>query len=218
MADPITIVLADDHPIVREGLAAVLANDPRFRVIGECSDGLEVAGHVASLQPDVLVLDISMPGMNGLDICRQVRRRTPRTAVLFLSMHGDEQMILRGLDQGAAGYVVKGTATSHLAEAIDTVAHGGRYLSPGIPPDILQRRARGERDPYEQLTARERQVLQLIAEGKGLHEIADALGMASKTVNTHRYNLMKKLDVHSQTALVKYAFQRGLVAAEPPVP
>jgi len=215
---PIRVFLSDDHPIVRRGLVCLLGRDARFCVVGDSGEGLDTVRQVTDLKPDVLVLDISMPGLNGLDVCREVRRKAPNTAVLVLSMHDNEQIVLRALEQGASGYLMKGTSTRHLREALGVVAGGGTYLGPGLPPDLLHRRVPGRKDPYDRLTSRERQVIQLIAQGLALQEIANRLGMAPKTVNTHRYNLMRKLGIHSQTALVRFVYERRLTVGVPSTP
>jgi DNA-binding NarL/FixJ family response regulator len=195
--------------MVREALAGLIEREPDFSVVGQCGDGLEVQAHIDDLVPDVAVLDITMPGLNGLDICRQLSRKHTQTAVLILSMHDDEQFIAKALRYGASGYLVKDSAANQLIEALRRVAAGELYLGPGIHPQVLQR-VSGD-DPYETLTTRERQVLQLIAEGKTNREIADSLELAIKTVDTHRTRLMKKLNIHDRTELVKYALRRGIV-------
>ena len=210
----IRVFLADDHEMVREGLAALLAKDGRFRVVGQCGHGLEVLPMVLETSPDVLILDITMPGLNGLDVCRDVVRKAKNTAVLILSMHDNEQFVARALEHGASGYLLKESAAAQLVEAVAAVARGDLYLGPGISRNILQRLSSGEKDPYERLTTRERQVLQLIAEGKTSRAIACELGVAVKTADTHRMRLMRKLDIHNKTSLVKFALRKGLVTLQ----
>ncbi len=208
----ITVYLADDHVMVREGLASLLAQDADLRVVGQCGEGLKVVEEVLDLQPDVLVLDIMMPGLNGLDICRELGRKIKSTAILILTMYDDEQFIARALDYGASGYLLKEAAGEQLAAAIRAVARGELYLGPGIPKTAMNRMGQGDR--YERLTTRERQVLQLIAEGRTNRQIAEALDLAVKTVDTHRSHLMRKLGIHDQTTLVKFAIRRGIVTVE----
>jgi len=208
----VTIYLADDHAMVREGLASLLSRDNgRFSIVGQSGDGLSVLGDVKRLNPDVVVLDITMPGLNGLDVCRDIVKRCPDTQVLILSMHSDSQFIARAIEYGAKGYLLKESATTQLHEAVSAVAAGVLYLGPGIPEDILDQISESHDDPYERLTSRERQVFQLIAEGKTNRNIAEKLELSVKTVDTHRMRLMNKLDIHDQISLVKYALRRGIV-------
>lgn len=212
MENVITVFLADDHTMVREGLASLVARDPGVSVVGQCGDGLSVLPSVQQLRPQIVILDISLPGLNGLDICRELNRKFSKTNVLILSMHDNEQFIARALEYGASGYLLKESAADQLLEALKTIARGELYLGPGIPKTVMQRVAMGNQDPYERLTTRERQVLQLIAEGKTNRKIADELDLAVKTVDTHRMRLMRKLDIHDQTALVKFAVSKGIVS------
>ena len=207
----IRVFLADDHAMVREGLAALVAKDPRIEVIGQCGDGMQVIEQAAGLKPDVAVLDITMPGLNGLDVCRELRRRCPSTPVLILTMHDEEQFVASALENGASGYLLKESAADELAAAIHRVMDGELYLGPGISRSALSLVGRGDEDPYNQLTTRERQVLTMIAEGLTNRQIAESLDLAVKTVDTHRTRLMKKLDIHDQTSLVKYAIKRGII-------
>jgi DNA-binding NarL/FixJ family response regulator len=210
---PIRVFLADDHVMVREGLAAVLAREPDIEVVGQEGQGLAVVNSILECQPDVLVLDIMMPGINGLEICRELLRKNKKTAVLILTMYDDEQFIVRALEYGASGYLLKEVASNQLATAVRAVARGELYLGPGIPRHVIECIGRGRADPYEQLTTRERQVLQLITEGKTSREVAKELDLAVKTVDTHRAHLMQKLNIHDQTSLVKFAIRRGIVSA-----
>jgi len=208
---PIRIFLADDHVIVREGLAALLAGDDELEIVGQCGDGLRVFEQVRESRPDVVVLDITMPGLNGLDICREIRNRLRDVKVLILSMHDDEEFIARALHNGAAGYLFKDGAAKQLREAVRTISGGGVYLGLGVPGSVLEQINGRAQDAYEKLTTRERQVLQLIAEGKTSRKIAEELSLAVKTVDTHRSRLMQKLHIHDQTSLVKYALRKGIV-------
>ena len=208
----ISVFLADDHAMVREGLAALVSRDPAIRVIGQCGDGLKVVEEVANIHPDIVVLDITMPGLNGLDICRELIRKVKGVAVLILTMHDDEQFIASALENGASGYLLKESAAEQFCEAIKRVANGELYLGPGIPQTALRRIGQGDSEPYKDLTTRERQVLQMIAEGKTNREVAEQLKLATKTVDTHRTRLMRKLGIHDQTTLVKFAIRRGIVS------
>ncbi len=212
MHEKIRVFLADDHTLVREGIAVLIGAAEDMEVVGQCGDGLKVAAEVLRTKPTVVVLDLTMPGMNGLDICRQLQRRAKGVGVLVLTMHTDEEFIVRALENGASGYLVKEAAADQLAEAVRTVARGELYLGPRVPKTVLHRlTAGGGEDPYNKLTARERQVLQLIAEGKTNRQVAEVLGLSVKTVDTHRAHLMRKLGIHDQTTLVKYALKRGIV-------
>jgi DNA-binding NarL/FixJ family response regulator len=207
----ITIFLADDHTMFREGLAALVAREDRIRVVGQCGDGLKVFEQVRQLQPDVVVLDISMSGLNGLDICSEITRKAQGVSVLILTMHDNEELIAKALERGASGYLLKESAGDELIEAIWAVARGELYLGPGIPKGVLRRLGKGDSDPYDQLTIREREILHLIAEGKTNRRIACDLSLSIKTVNTHRMHLMHKLEIHDVTSLVKYALRKGIV-------
>jgi len=209
----ITVFLADDHVMVREGLAATMAQDDDIQIVGQCGDGLKVTDEVIRLCPDVVVLDIMMPGLNGLDICRDLTRKTKSVGVLILSMCQDEQFIAKALGYGASGYLLKDSAARQLVEAIRAVARGELFLGPGIPRSILDYMT-DTGDPYETLTTRERQVLQAVAEGKTNRLIAEQLGLAVKTVDTHRMRLMRKLGIHDQVNLIKFAVRRGLVSLQ----
>ena len=174
-------------------------------------DGLKVAEQVLAARPDVLLLDITLPGLNGLDICRELTKRIRGLSVLILSMHDDEEFVARALRNGASGYLTKEADNDQLIEALRTVFRGELYLAPCLSRNVLQRLGQGGEDSYEQLTTRERQVFQLIAEGRTNREAADSLGLAVKTVDTHRTRLMRKLGIHDRTALVKYALRKGII-------
>ena len=210
--DTIKIFLADDHAMVREGLAALVEADEAIEVVGQCGDGLEVVADVITCNPDVVILDITMPGLNGLDICRELVRKCDGISVLILTMHSNEQFIAQALENGATGYLLKESAAEKLSEAIRRVASGEIFLGPGIPRNVLQRLGQIERDPYQKLSTRERQVLQLIAEGKTNRVVAEVLGLSTKTVDTHRTRLMRKLNIHDQTSLVKFAIRKGIIS------
>jgi two-component system, NarL family, response regulator NreC len=210
----IRVLLVDDHAMVREGLAALLSDQPGIEVVGQCADGLGVMDEIQRSNPDVLVLDISLPGLNGLDLCRELARKGDAPVVLLLTMHKDEEYVLRALDCGAQGYLIKDSVVDKLSEAIQAVAAGKKYLGPGLRRELLDEAASYDGDRYDELSTRERQVLQLIAEGLTNREIAETLDLSIKTVDTHRTRLMRKLNIHSQAALVKYAIRRGIVFLE----
>jgi DNA-binding NarL/FixJ family response regulator len=210
-----TIVLADDHNVVRQGLRALLETEPDFRIVGEVGDGPEAVHLVERLQPDVLVLDLMLPGLSGLEVTRLVRQGSPKTRVLILSMYADEAYVLRALKNGAAGYVLKDSSAADLVQGVREVASGRRYLSPPLSDRAIERyaqRAEGvTEDSYELLTTREREVLHLAAEGHTNAEIAARLGISPRTAETHRANLMHKLGLETQTNLVRYALRRGII-------
>jgi two-component system, NarL family, response regulator NreC len=213
-----TIVLADDHPIVRQGLRTVLEAEPDFQVIGEAGDGLETMQLVERLRPQVLVLDLLMPGLSGLEIARQVRQRVPETRVIVLSMHANEAYVLEALRHGAAAYVLKDVSSAELVQAVRAVAAGRRYLSRPLSERALeayaQRAEATTLDLYEMLTTREREVLHLAAEGCSNTDIATRLSISPRTAETHRTNLMRKLGLHTQTDLIRYALRRGIIPPE----
>jgi DNA-binding NarL/FixJ family response regulator len=210
----VRVFLADDHAMVREGIAALVDNSPGFEVAGQCSSGLDVLPMVLATQPEVLVLDITMPGLNGLDICREVTRKVKGTVVLMLTIHDEEQFAARAIQCGASGFLPKDAAAEELIEALQAVSKGGVYFGKGVSSEVLKRLRQGRPDPYDTLTKRECQILRLIAEGKTSRQIAEGLGVALKTVDTHRSRLMQKLNIHDQTALVKYAIRRGIITAD----
>jgi len=213
-----TVVLADDHHVVRQGLRSLLEAEPGLSVVGETGDGLEAAQLVERLQPDVLVLDLMMPGLNGLEVTRQVSQRSPRTHVVILSMHPNEAYVLEALRAGAAAYVLKESTSAELVHAIREAVAGRRYLSPPLSERAIevymQKAESAALDPYETLTAREREVLHLAAEGHTNAEIADRLFISRRTVETHRANLMRKLGLRTQTDLISYALRRGILPME----
>jgi two-component system response regulator NreC len=203
------VFLADDHGLVRDGLIALLEGTGQFEVVGHCGNGLQVIPQAAEVRPDIVVLDVELPGLNGIDVCRELKRQMPDTVVLILSMHDDEPFVIRALQNGARGYLLKDSAGSELAEAIRTVLAGQVFIGSGIDKSVLSRLHRPQVELYDTLTSRERQVLQLIAEGKTNRRVAEALGVAVKTVDTHRMRLMNKLNIHDQTTLVKFFLKRN---------
>ena len=209
------IVLADDHGIVRQGLRALLASEPDLEVVGEASDGLQAVELTAELKPDILVLDLMMPGLGGLDVTLQVTKRSPRTRTVILSMHADEGYLLEALRNGASSYVIKGASAQELIKAVREAAAGRRYLSPPFSnasiEAYLKKAESAEKDPYETLTPREREVLHLAAEGLTTTEMAARLDISPRTAETHRAHVLRKLNLHGQTELIHYALQRGIV-------
>jgi RNA polymerase sigma factor (sigma-70 family) len=213
-----TLVLADDHHIVRKGLRALLEAEGDFAVIGEEADGLKVVALVERLRPDVLLLDVQMPGIGGLEITRQIAKCAIQTRVVILSMHANETYVLEALRHGAAGYVLKDADPAEMVQAVREVSAGRRYLSPALSERAIEAYAQKAQaaleDAYESLTTREREVLQLAAESSSVSEIAARLGISPRTVETHRENLMRKLGLQSQTDLIRYAFRRGILPLE----
>lgn len=206
----IRVVLADDHALVRDGLRAVLAREADIAVVGEAADGREAVAVTAAARPDVVVLDLSMPLLNGLDAARQVARfRGPRT--ILITMHTEDRYVLEALRAGVRGYVLKKQAAADLVRAIREVAAGRVYLSPGVGAAVAEAIRTGRSLPEERLTPREREVLQLIAEGKTTKEIAAILNVSVKTADAHRTRLMQRLDIHDVAGLTRYAIRRGLI-------
>ena len=212
------IVLADDHKVVRQGLRAALECEPGFRVVGEAGNGLDAARLVEQLRPNVLVLDLMMPGLNGLEVIRQVRRRSRQTQVVILSMHRDESYVLEALRNGALGFVLKDSSVEELVEAIREAAVNRRYLSPPLSDSAvdayLQQAGATTTDPYNSLSSREREVLQLAAEGHTNAAIGKRLFISPRTVEIHRANMMAKLDLRSHTDLIRYALKRGILSKD----
>ncbi len=211
-----TILLADDHTVVRQGLRTLLERQPDFHVLGEAGDGLAAVQLVEQLKPDVLVVDLMMPGINGLEVTRQTKRVAPRTHVVILSMHANEAYVLEALRTGASAYVLKESTAEELVRAVSEAAAGRRYLCPPFSEHAIELYAHKTQDGsaldlYETLTTREREVLHLAAEGHSNSEIARRLSISPRTAETHRTNLMRKLDLHSQTELVQYALQKGII-------
>jgi len=210
-----TIVLADDHTVVRQGLRAVLEATAEFTVLGEVADGLQVPEVVERLRPNVLLLDLMMPGLNGLEITRQVAKRCPQTRIVILSMHADEAYVLEALRNGAAGYVLKEASVTEVADAVREAAAGRRYLSQPLSARAIEVYAEKAQaaplDLYETLTTREREILQLCAEGFSSSEIAGRLGISPRTADAHRANLMRKLGLQRQKDLIRYALRRGIL-------
>ena len=204
------IVLADDHQVLREGLRSLLERSG-LKVVGEASDGQEAVRIATQVKPDIAVMDISMPLLNGLDACHVLLEASPQTRSIVLTMHKEEEYVTNALRAGVKGYVLKSQAATDLLQAIQEVCRGGVYLSPGISRTVVNAYLTKSELPEDPLTARERQVLQLIGEGKSTKEVATLLGVSVKTAETHRTRLMQKLDIHETASLVRYAIRRGLV-------
>jgi len=213
----IRILLADDHTVMRSGLRVLLERQPDFQVVGEASDGHEAVELTGSLSPDVVVADIAMPRLNGLDATQQITAKYPAVAVVVLSMHSDEGYIVRALKAGARGYLLKDSAETDLISAIRAVHEGKAFFSPVISrmladDFVRQIQYRGVSDSYELLTMREREVLQLLAEGKSNKETAAVLNLSPYTVETHRANILEKLRLHSTPELILYAVRKGVIS------
>jgi len=215
---PVTVLLADDHPIVRQGLRHLLETQPDFKVVGEASDGLEASQLAERYRPNVLVVDMMMPGLNGLEVTRQVHQRSPSTHIIVLSMHNNEAYVLQALKNGAAGYVLKDSGPGEVVQAVNQVMLGRRYLSSSLSERLiemlLKQTGQLPKDSYDDLTNREREVFQLTVEGLSGAEIAERLCISPRTVEVHRSNLMEKLGLHSQMDLLRYAIRRGLVSVD----
>jgi len=213
------IILADDHKIIREGLRSLIEKQPDMEVIAEAQDGLTTVNLVQKLQPDVVIMDIGMPEMNGIDATTKITTEYKTVKVIALSMHSDRRFVMQMLKAGAAGYLLKDSAFEELVSAIHAVIAKQHYLSQKITDvvvqEYLQNLPRNESTVFTVLTAREREVLQLIAEGKSTKQIASALNVSVKTIETHRQQIMEKLDMHSIAQLTKYAIREGLTSLEP---
>ena len=206
----IRVLLADDHGLLRKGVRSVLAQDPDIEIAGEASDGAEAVRLAETMAPDVVILDIAMPGLNGLDAATQISHKDRRVGVILLSMYSDEEYLVRAVAAGVRGYLLKDSAEPDLVRAVRAVAEGNTFFSPAISDMLLDdyrlRLERGEvRDSYDLLTDREKQVLQLLAQGHSNKDVAVALSLGVSTVETHRLNLMRKLDLHNTAELVLYA-------------
>ncbi len=214
----IRIVMADDHQIVRQGVRSLLASEPDMEVVGEADNGRDTLRLVQQLSPRVVVMDISMPDLNGIEATRQILAESPGVKVVALSMHSDSFFVLNMLKAGASGYLLKDCAVEELVKAIRTVVAHKTYLSPGISDIVVKDLVNGYSmtagSAFSILTNREREVLQLMAEGRSTNSIAERLCVSSKTVETHRKQIMTKLDIHSVAELTKYAVRQGLTSLE----
>lgn len=216
MPDKHTIVIAEDHTILREGLRALLSSHADLEIVGEAEDGRDAIRCAEKVRPNLILMDLSMPKMHGLDAIREIRRRIPETKILVLTVHKTEEYILATLEAGAAGYVLKDATHAELVTAIKTVLGGKPYLSPAISERVIQGYLEGKKGKkidtsWDTLTPREREMLKLIAEGYKNKEIAEIMCISVKTAEKHRANLMKKLDLHSVSALTAFAIEKGLI-------
>jgi DNA-binding NarL/FixJ family response regulator len=211
------VVIAEDYTILREGLRALLSSDPIFEIVGEAADGREAIQCVERLKPELVLMDLSMPRMNGMDAIREIKKRSLATKILVLTVHKTEEYILATLKAGADGYVLKDSTQAELMMAIKSVLSGKHFISPGISEKVIEgyldgRKILKTRTSWDTLTHREREILKLIAEGYKNKKIADLLCISVKTVEKHRANLMQKLDLHSTSALTTLALEKGLIS------
>jgi len=218
VARPIRILLADDHAILRDGIRALLSDEADLQVVGEAENGRQALEQARALRPDIVIMDIGMPLLSGLEATKHIRRDVPESRVLILTMHQNDEYLAQVLAAGASGYVLKDTAGRELVLAIRQVARGEPFFSPLMTRTLTSLylsslEAERTHDPYDDLTIREREILQLVAEGFTNRQIAEMLKLSIKTVKTHRLHLMQKLDLHDRTELVKYAFQKGIITA-----
>ncbi len=213
----IRIMLADDHKLMRSGLRVLLEQQADFSVVGEASDGREAVALANSLKPDVLVMDIGMANLNGIEAASQITQSHPEISIVMLSMHSDESYVLRALKAGAKGYLLKDSAEADLIRAVHAVADGKSFFSPAVSKVLLDDYVRklkrsGTEDPYDLLTPREREVLQLVAEGKSNKDVAQLLNLSVYTVETHRSNIMEKLNLRGVPELILYAVRKGIIS------
>ena len=216
--NPIRILLADDHTVIRRGLRALLERQNGFAVVAEAADGREAVETAAAVGPDVAVIDIGMPNLNGIEAARRITEKRPETAIVILSMHADESYVLRALKSGARGYLLKDSPEEDLINAIRAVHKGKAFFSPEISKMLAedymrQMRQRGVEDSYELLTPREREILQMLGEGNSNKEVATKLNLSLHTVETHRGNILEKLNLHSTAEMILYAVRKGIVAS-----
>ena len=211
------ILLADDHIVMRTGLRALLERQPNLEVVGESENGRETVGLAASLRPDVVVMDVGMPALNGIEATQMIVTQCPTVAVVILSMHADESYVMRALKAGARGYLLKDSAAADLIGAIQAISQGKSFFSPKVSRILAEDYVRvlkqkGAVDTYDLLTSREREILQLLAEGKANKEVAAALNISPYTVETHRSHILQKLNLHSSAELVLYAVRKGIIS------
>lgn len=215
--NPIRVLLADDHTLIRAGIRELLQGLPGIEVVGEAGDGHEALQLAEALKPDLVLLDIGMPGLNGLEVAARLAKLHPAMRVVILSMHMSEEYVLQALRAGAAGYLLKGSAVAELELAVRAVARGETYLSPAVSKSVVDqyvRRTGSASDPLDLLTPRQREILQLVAEGHTSKDIAGKLGISYRTVETHRNQLMQRLDIHDLSGLVRFAVRAGIVSEQ----
>jgi len=220
MTRPIRILVADDHRIVREGIVRILRDAPHFEVVAEAADGVAAVEQALRLRPDIVIIDLTMPRLNGLEAVRRINEALPQVRVLVLTVHEDEEYIVPIVKAGACGYLVKDSASSELTAAIERLARGETWFGPQaarILAEQFQRPVKIAVDPYGSLTDREREVFHLVIEGKTSREIAAIMGIAAKTANNHRSNMMTKLGLHNTAEVVRYAARKGLLPDEHPI-
>jgi two-component system response regulator NreC len=213
----IRVLLADDHVVMRNGLRLLLERQSNLKVVGEAADGREAVEMAAAEKPDVVVMDIAMPHLNGVEAARQIAIRSPHTAIAILSMHSDESYVIRSLKAGARAYLLKDSAEADLISAINAIMEGKSYFSPAVRNLLKEDYMRqldeaGSEDSYDLLTTREREVLQLVAEGKSNKEVANLLNLSLYTVETHRTHILQKLNLHSVPELILYAVRKGIIS------
>ena len=218
----IRILLADDHTLFRQGIRQLISSEPDMEVIGEAANGSDAVDKAGELRPDLVLMDIGMPGLSSFEAMRQIKKNRPETKVLVLTMYDDEDYLVEGMEVGANGYVLKDSPANQLTAAIRDVCRGGSYLSPRmlsqLVDDFRSRIKSANRLPrFATLTTREREVLKLLAEGNSVKEIACDLNLSVKTVEAHKFNLMRKLDIHNKAQLVQYAIQKKIIRLETPV-
>lgn len=209
-------MIAEDHAIVREGIKGLLAANPMFDVVGEAADGIEALRMVQELNPDILLMDLSMPNLDGMSATKQVKKKHPSLKVIILTIHDSEEYVYQVFKNGADGYVLKESAYEELLAAIEAVARGKKYISPSISGDVIKRyldHPLSQANPIDTLTNKEREVLSLIAQGYSNREMADAQFVSVKTIEFHRGNIMKKLDIHNQAALIRFGINSGIVGS-----
>ena len=214
--NPVRILLADDHTVMRNGLRLLLERQPHLQVVGEAADGRQAVALSDSVNPDVVIMDIAMPNMNGIEATRQIVNHHPRTAVAILSMHSDESYVIRALKAGARAYLLKDSAEADLLAAVRALTEGKSFFSPAIGRILVedymrQLESRGAEDTYDLLTNREREILQLLAEGRTNKEAANMLNLSLYTVETHRAHILQKLNLHSVPELILYAVRKGII-------
>src|SRR5262245_2524960 len=214
MSEKIRVLICDDHTLFREGIKAILSQEPSIEIVGEATDGREAVTRAQRLNPDVILMDISMPDLTGFEATRRIHQSNRKARILILTMYEEEETIARCLNAGASGYVLKDTPRSHLIHAIDVVYRGGQYLSSRALKKVVTRYVKGAEvasTGYDRLSTREREILKLLADGLALKDIAHRLALSVKTVDAHKTNLMRKLDLHDRAALIKYAIEQRVI-------